>query len=260
MKKLLTLFLATLMILGCAFTFTACGDDEDVAYVKDKGTLIVGITDFAPMDYKDTNGDWIGFDADLAKLFAEKLGVNVQFVEIEWGNKIMELQNRTIDCVWNGMTLTDEVKAGMACSNPYLNNAQLVVVNSAVAAQYQTKEACASLRFAAEDGSAGEAAALANGWNVTAVENQAAALMEVAAGTADAAIIDSLMAGAMIGEGTSYANLTGTIKLTTEEYGIGFRVGSGLAEELNEFMTELKENGKLEELAVKYGVQEALIQ
>ncbi len=259
MKKLLTLLMAVVMILGCTMAFTSCSEDADVAYVKDKGTLIVGITDFAPMDYKDASGNWIGFDADLAKLFAEELGVNVQFVEIEWGNKILELQNRTIDCVWNGMTLTDEVKAGMACSNPYLNNAQLVVVRSDVAAQYQTKEACASLRFAAEDGSAGEKAAVANGWNVTPVENQAAALMEVAAGTADAAIIDSLMAGAMIGAGTSYENLTGTVKLTTEEYGVGFRVNSGLAQELNEFMAELKANGKLLEIATRYGVQEALI-
>ncbi len=259
MKKTLTLLLAVVMILGCTMAFTSCSEDADVEYVKEKGTLIVGITDFAPMDYKDADGNWIGFDADLAKLFAEKLGVNVQFVEIEWGNKILELQNRTIDCVWNGMTLTDEVKAGMACSDPYLNNAQLVVLKSDIAAQYQTKEACASLRFAAEDGSAGYAAAVANGWNVTAVENQAAALMEVAAGTADAAIIDSLMAGAMIGEGTAYANLTGTVKLTTEEYGIGFRVGSGLAAELNEFMAEVKENGTLLQLATKYGVQEALI-
>lgn len=101
--------------------------DGDVAYIQGKGTLIVGITDFAPMDYKDANGEWIGFDADMARIVAEKLGVEVQFVEIDWDNKIMELDSKNIDVVWNGMTLTDEVKAAMECTNPYCNNAQVVI-------------------------------------------------------------------------------------------------------------------------------------
>lgn len=104
------------------------GADSDVAYIQGKGTLIVGITDFAPMDYKDDAGEWIGFDADMARVVAEKLGVEVQFVEIDWDNKIMELDSKNIDVVWNGMTLTNEVKAAMECTNAYCNNAQVVVV------------------------------------------------------------------------------------------------------------------------------------
>ncbi len=101
--------------------------ESDVAYIQDKGTLIVGITDFAPMDYKDENGEWIGFDADMARIVGDELGVEVQFVEIDWDNKIMELDSKNIDVVWNGMTLTDEVKGAMECTNPYCNNAQVVV-------------------------------------------------------------------------------------------------------------------------------------
>lgn len=104
------------------------GEDSDVAYIQDKGSLIVGMTDFEPMDYKDDKGEWIGFDADMAKLVAEKLGVEVQFVEIDWDNKIMELDSKNIDVVWNGMTLTDEVTSSMECTNAYCNNAQVVVV------------------------------------------------------------------------------------------------------------------------------------
>ena len=103
-------------------------EGEDIAYIKDKGTLIVGITDFAPMDYKGDNGEWIGFDADMAKLVAEKLGVKCEFVEIDWDNKIMELDSKNIDVVWNGMTLTSEVTNSMECTNAYCNNAQVVVV------------------------------------------------------------------------------------------------------------------------------------
>lgn len=107
---------------------TEAAEDSDVAYIQEKGSLIVGITNFAPMDYKDENGDWIGFDADMAKLVAEKLGVEAEFVEIDWDNKIMELDAKNIDVVWNGMTLTDEVTASMECTNAYCNNAQTIVV------------------------------------------------------------------------------------------------------------------------------------
>lgn len=108
--------------------FTEAETDSDVAYIKDKGTLIVGITDFAPMDYKDESGEWIGFDADMARIVAEKLGVEAQFVEIDWDNKIMELESKNIDVVWNGMTLTSEVTESMECTNAYCNNAQVIVV------------------------------------------------------------------------------------------------------------------------------------
>lgn len=106
----------------------ATAADSDVAYIQGKGTLIVGITDFAPMDYKDDSGEWIGFDADMARVVAEKLGVEAQFVEIDWDNKIMELDSKNIDVVWNGMTLTSEVTSAMECTNAYCNNAQVIVV------------------------------------------------------------------------------------------------------------------------------------
>lgn len=104
------------------------GENSDVAYIQDKGTLIVGITDFEPMDYQDDKGEWIGFDADMARVVAKELGVEVQFVEIDWDNKILELNSKNIDVVWNGMTLTTEVKEAMECTNAYCNNAQVVVI------------------------------------------------------------------------------------------------------------------------------------
>ncbi len=110
--------------------FTPAESDSDVAYIQEKGTLIVGITEFEPMDYQDAGGDWIGFDADMAKLVAEKLGVEIEFIVIDWNNKIMELDSKNIDVVWNGMTLTDEVTSSMECTNPYVNNAQGVVTKA----------------------------------------------------------------------------------------------------------------------------------
>ena len=141
--------------------------DSDVAYVQANGKLVVGITDFAPMDYQDENGEWIGFDADMAKAFAKSLGVEAEFVEIDWDNKIMELGAKTIDCVWNGMTLTDEVTSAMACSNAYCNNSQVVVVPADKAADYQSVDACSSLNFAVESGSAGKAEVEKLGYSFT---------------------------------------------------------------------------------------------
>ena len=234
--------------------------ESDLEYVKANGKLVVGITDFAPMDYKDESGNWIGFDADMAKAFAESLGVEVEFVEIDWDNKILELDGKTIDCVWNGMTLIDEVQSAMNCTGAYLNNAQIVVVPADKADQYQTEESLAELNFAVEAGSAGEAVATEKGLNATPVKAQADALMEVAAGTSDAAIIDSLMAAAMVGEGTGYETLTYTIGLSTEEYGVGFRKGSDLTDALNDFFKSAYADGSMQTIAETYGVQAALVE
>ena len=236
--------------------------DSDMAYVQSKGTLVVGITDFAPMDYQNESGEWIGFDADMAKAFAESLGVSVEFVEIDWDNKILELGSKSIDCVWNGMTLTDEVTSAMSCSNAYCNNSQVVIVPADKAADYADVEACKALSFAVEAGSAGMAEVEKLGASFTEVKDQATALMEVAAGTSDAAVIDSLMAGAMVGEGTSYDSLTYTVSLNAEEgeqYGVGFRQGSDLAQALNDFFAASYADGSMVECAETYGIQAALI-
>ena len=240
--------------------YEAAKKDSDVEYIKKKGNLVVGITEFEPMDYKDDNDEWIGFDADMAKAFAKNLGVDAEFVEIDWDNKVMELDGKTIDCVWNGMTLTDEVTSAMACTSAYCNNAQVVVVPSDKADKYQDKDSLKDLSFAVESGSAGEKAVSGEGYDYTAVSSQSDALMEVAAGTSDAAVIDLLMAGAMVGKGTGYENLTHTVELTTEKYGVGFRKGSDLADKLNEFFKTSYNDGSMKKCAETYGVQDAIIE
>ena len=284
MKKFFALLLALCMV----FALAACGEpaasdpsdapeseapadvtepadeggdtaESDMAYVQDKGTLVVGITNFEPMDYQNESGEWVGFDADLAKAFAESLGVEVVFQEIEWESKVMELDGKTIDVVWNGMTLTDEVLSAMECSNAYCNNAQVVVLPAAEAENYPDAASMAELSFAVESGSAGEDMAIENGFNYTPVIDRATAVLEVSSGTCQAAIIDSLMAAAMVGEGTNYADLTYTISLNSEEYGVGFRKGSDLAAALNEFFVTAWADGTMQELAETYGVTAALI-
>ncbi len=257
--SLKTKFFAAATALLMAFTSSAASSN-DSDYVKQKGVLTVGVTEFAPMDYKDSNGQWIGFDADLAQVFAKSLGVKCEIQIIDWDNKVLELNSKNIDMVWNGMTLTDEVKSAMSTSNAYLNNAQVVVLPASLAKKYKTVKQLKELSFAVESGSAGAKVAKENGFKVTEVADQATALLEVSSGAQDAAIMDSLMAAAMVGPGTNYQKLVPTIKLNKEEYGVGCRKGSDLVPALNAMFQKMYQDGSLLKLAKKYGVQEALIQ
>lgn len=273
MKKLIAMLLAVVLCLSC---FAACGAntdtettgaaenettqdttaaaDSDLAYIQDKGKIIVGITDYEPMDYKDENGEWTGFDAEFARLVAKEIGVEVEFFVLsDWGMKFNELETKNIDVVWNGMTITDEAKANASVSDPYVVNAQVVVMKADVVGNYKDAESMKELTFAVEDGSAGADALDAVGiTGYVALQDQTAALMEVKAGTADACVIDITMANAMTGEGTNYAELAAGISLTSEEYGIACRKGSDLTAKINEIMDDLLADGTLKKLAEKY--------
>ncbi len=260
MKKLAIILAA----LTAALSLTACSGESgsDVDYVKNKGTLIVGITDFAPMDYRNESGDdWIGFDADMAKAFAADLGVEAQFIEItNWDNKSIELDTKSVDVVWNGMTLTDDVKELMATSEPYCKNAQVVVTKTEKAEGLKSVDDIKSLSFAVENGSAGAEALDAVGIEYTKVDNQAKALMEVSSGSVDACVIDLLMAGAMIGEGTSYDTLAMTdVNLSDEEYGVGFRKDSDLVDAFNTFWKKAYDDGTVMKTAETYGIAQNII-
>ena len=234
-------------------TTAADGSETDLAYVQANGTLVVGITEYEPMDYKDENGEWTGFDAELARMFAKELGVECEFfVLADWGKKFMELDAKAIDCVWNGMTITEEAKANATVSDPYVINAQVVVMKADKLASYPDTDSMMDLVFAVEEGSAGQEVAENVGLKTVSKQDQAGALMEVAAGAADACVIDITMANAMTGEGTDYAELGVGISLSSEEYGVAFRTGSELAEKFNAFLEAKKADGSLQALADKY--------
>ena len=245
---------------------SSANTESDLAYVQEQGTLYVGITNFAPMDYKEEGSDeWIGFDADMAKAFAESLGVNVEFQEITWDYKVQELDSKTIDCVWNGMTIDDAVTAAMSVSNPYCTNYQVLVYPADRAAEFENLTSLEGLYVAVESGSAGEDAAEALGATTVPVQSQANTLMEVQSGNSDAAVIDVLMAADMTGEGTSYADLAYSLNLNeaqglgSEFYGVGFRKGSDLVDAFNAFWAEKVADGTVLEVATTYGLQDAVI-
>ena len=255
MKKIISLILVLVLSLTL---LTACGgkSDSDVAAIQKKGKIVVGITDYAPMDYKDENGEWTGFDAEFARLFAEELGVDCEFYVIaDWGKKFLELETNQIDAVWNGMTITEEATLNASVSDPYVVNAQVLVMKADVIGNYADAASLTGLTVAAENGSAGQSAAEEAGiTNIVLTQDQGAALMEVAAGTSDACVIDITMANAMTGEGTSYADLAPGLALTSEEYGVAFRKESDLTAKFNAFMDKIAADGTLQALADKYSL------
>lgn len=254
MKKIIAIVMAALMV---AASFAGCKKDNaksSSASSTANKKLIVGITEYEPMDYKDDNGEWTGFDAEFARNFAKTLNREAEFIVIDWDNKFAELNSGAIDCIWNGMTITDEVKKNTSVSDPYVQNKQVVVMKSDKVDNYKDAASMKGLKFAAESGSAGEGVAKDNGYDVTAVTAQSDALLEVKAGSCDACVIDATMAAAMTGDGTDYSNLKAGITLNDELYGVGFKKGSDLTAKFNEYLAKVKADGSLKTLADKYNL------
>ena len=272
MKRLVSAFLAGAMALslaacgGAASTSTVASASAsgsaaasetaagDLDYIKEKGKMVIGYTVYEPMNYTDADGNFTGFDTELATAVCEKLGVEPEFVEINWDTKVVELDAKSIDCIWNGMTLTDDIMANTATTKAYAKNAQVVVVKEST--DYASTADLVGKTVVAEAGSAGEAAIegdedLAQA-DYVSKSVQTDCLMEVAAGTADAAVLDLTLANAMIGEGTDYASLKIVDELNAEEYGVAFRKGSDAAAAVDAAFDELKADGTMQALAEKY--------
>ena len=274
MKRLVSAFLAGAMALslaacgGAASTSTVASSAasgsaaasasetavSDLDYIKEKGKMVIGYTVYEPMNYTDADGNFTGFDTELATAVCEKLGVEPEFVEINWDTKVVELDAKSIDCIWNGMTLTDDIMANTATTKAYAKNAQVVVVKDGT--DYSSTADLVGKTVVAEAGSAGEAA-IEGDENLAQADYvsksvQTDCLMEVAAGTADAAVLDLTLANAMIGEGTDYASLKIVDELNAEEYGVAFRKGSDVAAAADAAFDELKADGTMQALADKY--------
>ncbi|MDD6572169.1 MAG: transporter substrate-binding domain-containing protein [Thermoflexaceae bacterium] len=251
------------MLTGCARNngneaFEMEHGQSDLEYVQSKGTLVVGITDFAPMDYRDGE-EWTGFDAKLAEAFAESIGVTAELVEIDWDKKTELLEKGTIDCIWNGMTMTEELQEIISCSEPYLSNAQVVVLRSSEMEQYNTEEACQHLLFAVEAGSTGESLLKEKKYRYTAYSTQMEALESVREKKADATVIDIIMAAYYTGDGQEFDDLGFDISLNDEKICIGFRKDSDLTEKVNEFLKASYEDGTISSLAERYGIVNAVL-
>ncbi len=288
MKKAAALILAValtaLFLVGCGGNSSSNGDSkssdtksessnatsdsaqsDDWSYIQNKGEMIIGITYFEPMNYKDENGELTGFETEFAKAVCAELGVEPKFQEINWDTKEVELKSKTIDCIWNGMTITDERKEAMSISDPYMENKQVMVTKESNVEKYSTAEGVKEANVVAEAGSAGETVAKEDAFFKDAVylaaDSQAKALMEVKAGTSDIAIIDYVMSIGTLRAGSDYSDLkvVEAQSFSPEHYGVAFRKDSDTTQKVNEAMKKLAENGKLKEIADKYSLTDLVI-
>lgn len=267
---MLVLFMLALVLPGCSSKA-----DSDYKYIKDKGTLVIGITQYPPMNFYDKDGNLTGFDTELAEIVCEKLGLKAEFIEINWDSKEVELNSKNIDCIWNGMCITEERKQNMSISIPYMKNEQAIVVRAEREAEILAN--VDGLILTAEAGSTGEGKALgtipddgtedvsakeffANCEYVPA-DSMAKALMEVKSGTADMAIVDAVLAYYNVGPGTDFEDLVANTdnNFGAQQFGIAFRKGSDMTEKVNEILKELMEDGTVAEIAARYGLEDSLL-
>ncbi|MCI5504129.1 MAG: transporter substrate-binding domain-containing protein [Eubacterium sp.] len=291
MKKFIAMLLCAVM---CVSTLAGCGSstgneadsseaqateavatESDWEEISAKGEMTIGMTLFAPMNYYDEDNNFVGFDTELANAVGEKLGIKINFIEINWDSKEIELNSKNIDCIWNGMCITEERKQNMSISEPYLYNTQAIVMKAD--REDEIMSDVSGLTVTAEQGSTGEGKIdgsieddetvevsakdyFANA-NYVASDSMAKALMEVKSGTADLAVVDSVCALAMVGPGTDYEDLVVNLdnNFGQQEYGIAFRKGSDLTEKVDEAINELYEEGKVDEIAAKYGLEDMLV-
>ena len=291
MKKFIAMLLCAVM---CVSTLAGCGSstgneadsseaqateavaaESDWEEISAKGEMTIGMTLFSPMNYYDEDNNFVGFDTELANAVGEKLGIKINFIEINWDSKEIELNSKNIDCIWNGMCITEERKQNMSISEPYLYNTQAIVMKAD--REDEIMSDVSGLTVTAEQGSTGEGKIdgsieddetvevsakeyFANA-NYVASDSMAKALMEVKSGTADLAVVDSVCALAMVGPGTDYEDLVVNLdnNFGQQEYGIAFRKGSDLTEKVDEAINELYEEGKVDEIAAKYGLEDMLV-
>lgn len=258
MKKTVAILTASVTVCAGVAGLAACGGDGPIPAPI---VITVGVTDYEPMDYLNGDNEWVGFDAELATEVFKNLGYKVRFQEIDWESKIVTLQSREIDVIWNGMTVTEELKANLTLSDVYLENRQYGLVKTEYQADYSSAASLAGKKVAVEAGSA--AASLIEDIECTAnkLGTQSAAVMEVAAGTSDIAIVDYTMARTLTSEGSDYYGTLAAVDLgfAAEEYAVGFRkVDTAICSQVNAQLKALKESGFLRELAQKYGVANLL--
>ena len=276
MKKIIALLLAVMM---AACLFTGCtapvndnndvisdngtGATSDADYIMENGKLKIGMTLFAPMNYYNDSNEFVGFETEFAKAVCEKIGVEPEFIEIDWNSKEIELNAKNIDCIWNGMTITPERAENMTISKPYMQNKQVIVVKAENAEKFA--ESLLGASVVAEAGSAGEEIAKEDAFfkdaTFTPVDSMAKALMEVKSGTSDAAVVDYVASIGSIGEGTDFEGLVviDGVEFSPEEYGIAFRKGSDMATLVNNTIDELIADGTLDAIAAKYKLSDLII-
>ena len=274
-KKILISVLAIIMVVSCVACFAACQKKDsktDFETISEKGYFVCGITLYEPMNYANDDGEMTGFDTEFAQAVAAKMGLKAKFQVIAWDDKFIELNGKSIDCIWNGFTSSGVDKDAQGVehnrrdlvdfSYNYMKNYQAVIVKASEKDNYtDLATSFAGKKGYAEAGSAGEEyAENAQGAVIQTAATQMSAITQVKSESADFAVVDYLLANSIIGKG-DFADLAFVPALNSEieYYGVGFKKGSDLTAKANAELEKFAGNGKLAEIAAKYGLDNAVI-
>ncbi len=245
------------LLISISIILTGCGQDKsksDWEYIKDKGTLVVGLDDtFAPMGFRDENDEIVGFDIDLAKAVGDELGIKVEFKPIDWDAKDGELKSKKIDCVWNGMSWTKDRDKSMSLSYKYMNNKIIVMsadnnINIKDSSELSNYKISTQADSSALDGLKADKNYDKFKDNIKEYKDYAAAYLDMKAGRVDVMVIDKVM-----GEYTYPELKTSDYIFMDDFYAIGFRKGDKeLTAKVNEALKMIMDNGKGKEISQKW--------
>lgn len=260
MKTMLRILAVAAVLLICSVPVMASATDSSLTDVQMKEKLILGLDPtFAPMGYTDDNGEIVGFDIDVAREVCLRLGVELVCQPINWADKEIELNEKNIDCIWNGLSISPERLESMLISVPYMSNAMVLVVRAD--SGIETKADLEGRKLGLQKGSTADDAlaedrrfkASLGDDNIQYFSSNGDALQALQQGSLDAVLMDLVVAEHYINTAAGEKLALLEEKLMPEEYGIGFRKNdTALADKVNEILFMLDDEGILERISEKW--------
>ena len=259
MKKLLFILLAILLV-GCQAKEVEEGDNS-LNNIVEKGKMVVGFTEYPPMGFKE-NGEITGFDIDIAKAVGEKLGVEIEFVYIDWDAKVLELDAGNIDMIWNGLTITEDRKKEILFSKPYFNNR--IVILTLKDSMINSISDLAEMNVGVELQSSGQSAlesseVFGSIKEMVKYTTITEAVLDLKAGGIDAIVADEIFARYAVSKEADAYKIPEDV-FNSENYGIGFRLEDvALRDKIDQIIDELAEDGTALEISLKWFGEDLLL-
>ncbi|MGH4051435.1 MAG: amino acid ABC transporter substrate-binding protein [Clostridium sp.] len=251
---LMVAILSTAILAGCS---SKPAVDSSLADLKEKKELVIGLDDnFPPMGFRDDKGEIVGFDIDMAKEVGKRLGVKVTFKPVEWDGVILSLNNKDIDAIWNGLTITDKRKEQIAFSKVYLQNKQIIIVRSDSTIKGKTdlndKNVGLQLGSSSETALAKDTTLTDSLKKVKKYSNNTEALLDLNAKRIDAVIVDEVVGRYYVNKKPNDYKILEE-DLGVEDYGVGIRKNDiNLTTEINKLLEEMKNDGTSNTISQKW--------
>lgn len=251
---LIVAMLSTVILTACGSTPSA---DNSLNDIKEKKELIIGLDDnFPPMGFRDNSGEIVGFDIDMAKEVGKRMGVKVTFKPVEWDGVILSLNNKDIDAIWNGLTITDKRKEQIAFSKVYLQNKQIIITrnNSNISKKSDLKDKTVGLQMgsSSESALAGDTELSNSLKEIKKYSNNTEALLDLNAERIDAVVVDEVVGRYYVNKKPDDYKVLNE-NLGVEDYGVGIRkTDKSLTKEIDKLLDEMKTDGTSNTISNKW--------